>query len=431
MNNPWDIIKILESDNSRLFKEDYLSRYIVKDHTLYNPMLVKGLVYGLDSMITFGVADIPESVSDGTGQIGGTDFYVLADKLKNRELTGHAARDAIIAAMQTATSEQWNGWYRRILLKDFRAGFGINTVNKVAKGTVPVFKCMLAHSGDNKPKKITGDVVVEYKYDGVRAIVIVQNDTAVMYSRNGKLLTNFPHIEKAFSKKIFNDLVFDGEVMSEDFQALMKQIHRKEGAQTEDAYFALFDFLPLDEFREGKGTLPLIKRKELLKGFGNSEYFDDCIIVTKYDVLNIEDDSDKFKGINNKAIEEGYEGIMVKPINGLYECKRSYGWLKMKPYIELTLTVVDMEEGTGKNVGLLGALVCEGRDEGKDFSVNVGTGLSDADRKLFWEQKNAVIGQLVEIRADSISLSQTSDDLYSLRFPRFKTFRGFEPGEKL
>jgi len=431
MNNPWDIIKVLESDNSRLFKEDYLSRYIVKDHTLYNPMLVKGLVYGLDSMITFGVADIPESVSDGTGQIGGTDFYVLADKLKNRELTGHAARDAIIAAMQTATSEQWNGWYRRILLKDFRAGFGINTVNKVAKGTVPVFKCMLAHSGDNKPKKITGDVVVEYKYDGVRAIVIVQNDTAVMYSRNGKLLTNFPHIEKAFSKKIFNDLVFDGEVMSEDFQALMKQIHRKEGAQTEDAYFALFDFLPLDEFREGKGTLPLIKRKELLKGFGNSEYFDDCIIVTKYDVLNIEDDGDKFKGINNTAIEEGYEGIMVKPINGLYECKRSYGWLKMKPYIELTLTVVDMEEGTGKNVGLLGALVCEGRDEGKDFSVNVGTGLSDADRKLFWEQKNAVIGQLVEIRADSISLSQTSDDLYSLRFPRFKTFRGFEPGEKL
>ena len=53
MNNPWDIIKVLESDNSRLFKEDYLSRYIVKDQAfysaaMYNPMLVKGLVYGLD-----------------------------------------------------------------------------------------------------------------------------------------------------------------------------------------------------------------------------------------------------------------------------------------------------------------------------------------------------------------------------------------------
>lgn len=433
MDCPWDIIKVLESDNSRLFKEACLSKYIVKDNTLYNPMFVKGLIYGLDSMVTFGVGDIPEAPHDSNNGKGllDTDFYVLADKLKNRELTGHAARDAIIEAMQTATAEQWNGWYRKILTKDFRAGFGINTVNKIAKGMVPEFQCMLAHSGDNNPKKITGEVVVEYKYDGVRAIVIVQNDNAVIYSRNGKLLTNFPHIEKAFSKKIFNNLVFDGEVMSEDFQALMKQIHRKKGAQTEDAYFALFDFLPIDEFKTSGSTLPLIVRKKLLESLSNN--FDSSIRLIDYQLmdLNKPDDVVRFSAMNKEAIEKGYEGIMVKPQDGLYECKRSYGWLKMKPFIELTLAVVDMEEGTGKNVGLLGALVCEGRDEGKNFRVKVGSGLSDGDRKLFWEQKNAVIGQLVEIRADSISLSQKSENLYSLRFPRFITFRGFEPGEKL
>jgi len=421
---PWKIIQLLERDNSRLYKEDTLDDFFNTEG------LVKGLNYCLDNMITFGVADIPKSVSDGSG-LSADEFYDLADQLKNRELTGHAARDAITEVMLIATSEQWNDWYRRILLKDFRAGFGVSTVNNVRKGTIPVFKCMLAHSGDKNPKKIKGEVVVEYKYDGVRAIVIVQNDTAVMYSRNGKLLTNFPHIEKAFSKKIFNDLVFDGEVMSEDFQALMKQIHRKENAQTEDAYFALFDFLPLAEFKEGKGTLPITARKAHLNIL--SGQFNHHIRLVDYQLmdLNEPDGAVRFEAMNKEAIEKGYEGIMVKPQDGLYECKRSYGWLKMKPYIELTLTVVDMEEGTGKNVGLLGALVCEGRDEGKNFSVNVGTGLSDADRKLFWEQKNAVIGQLVEIRADSISLSQTSDDLYSLRFPRFKTFRGFEPGEKL
>jgi DNA ligase-1 len=421
---PWKIIQLLERDNSRLYKEDTLDDFFNTEG------LVKGLNYCLDNMITFGVADIPKSVSDGSG-LSADEFYDLADQLKNRELTGHAARDAITEVMLIATSEQWNDWYRRILLKDFRAGFGVSTVNNVRKGTIPVFKCMLAHSGDKNPKKIKGEVVVEYKYDGVRAIVIVQNDTAVMYSRNGKLLTNFPHIEKAFSKKIFNDLVFDGEVMSEDFQALMKQIHRKENAQTEDAYFALFDFLPLAEFKEGKGTLPITTRKAHLNIL--SGQFNHHIRLVDYQLmdLNEPDGAVRFEAMNKEAIEKGYEGIMVKPQDGLYECKRSYGWLKMKPYIELTLTVVDMEEGTGKNVGLLGALVCEGRDEGKNFSVNVGTGLSDADRKLFWEQKNAVIGQLVEIRADSISLSQTSEDLYSLRFPRFKTFRGFEPGEKL
>mgnify|MGYP003321606686 FL=1 len=270
-----------------------------------------------------------------------------------------------------------------------------------------------------------------YKYDGVRAIVIVENGNATIYSRNGKQLNNFPHIEEAFSHKMFDNLVFDGEVMSEDFQTLMKQVHRKENAQTEDAYFALFDFLPLDEFKTGRSSLPLTKRKELLRGFERSDYFKDCILLTKHTVLNIEDDADKFKAMNQEAIDKGYEGIMVKPINGAYECKRSYGWLKMKPFIEVTLKVIDVEEGTGKNEGSAGALVCEGIDEDKHIRVNVGTGLSDDLRDSIWSDIESVVGQLVEVRADAITISQDSQETYSLRFPRFKTFRGFEPGEKL
>ena len=90
-------------------------------------------------------------------------------------------------------------------------------------------------------RKIAGECFIEYKYDGVRVIAIVQNGSATLYSRNGKLLSNFPHIEAALSKPEFNGCVFDGEVMSENFQALMKQVHRKEGAQTQDAYLAVFD----------------------------------------------------------------------------------------------------------------------------------------------------------------------------------------------
>ena len=257
MNEPWKIIQQLESDNGKLFKEDVIRSNID------NQEFVAGLQLALDNMVTFGVAQVPEK-KDPTGEgITPEDFVAVVSKLENRTLTGNAARDAILVLMAKATQEQWNDWYRRILIKDFRAGFSVSTVNKAKPGTIPVFKCMLAHSGDNNPKKITGDVVVEYKYDGVRAIVIVKNGNATIYSRNGKQLTNFPHIEKAFSKKMFDNLVFDGEVMSEDFQSLMKQVHRKEGAQTEDAYFALFDFLPLDEFMTGGSTLPLDKRKSL------------------------------------------------------------------------------------------------------------------------------------------------------------------------
>ena len=85
-----------------------------------------------------------------------------------------------------------------------------------------------------------------------------------MYSRNGKLLENFPHINEALSKPEFEGIVFDGEVMSEDFQTLMRQVHRKEGAQTEDSYLAVFDMLTLEEFNEGGTTMSAIDRRDSL-----------------------------------------------------------------------------------------------------------------------------------------------------------------------
>jgi DNA ligase-1 len=137
----------------------------------------------------------------------------------------------------------------------------------------------------------------------------------------------------------------------------------------------------------------------------------------------------RFKEINESAIAGGYEGIMIKDPEAGYECKRSVAWLKQKPFIEVTLEVKNVEEGTGKNLGRLGALVCEGQDDGKSIAVNVGSGLTDDMRNSIWADTNSVIGQLVEVRADAIT--QNQDGTYSLRFPRFKGFRGFEPGEKL
>ena len=122
---------------------------------------------------------------------------------------------------------------------------------------------------------------------------------------------------------------------------------------------------------------------------------------------------------------------MVKPINGVYECKRSSLWLKVKPFIEVSLTVKDVEEGTGRNVGKLGALIVEGTDDGKFIKTNVGSGLTDDNRDKFWSSKEKLIGQVVEVRADAITQNQDAKDEYSLRFPRFLRFRGFEPGEKI
>jgi len=224
-------------------------------------------------------------------------------------------------------------------------------------------------------------------------------------------------------------MVFDGEVMSDDFQTLMREIHRKGGAKTDDAILNVFDCLTLDEFKEGGSATPLSKRKETLKSF---DFGPNISIVEDVKMDLSDDDGQKqFADYNKLCIDRGFEGIMVKPMSGTYECKKSSLWLKVKPFIEVSLKVVDTEEGTGRNVGKLGALIVEGTDDDKFIKTNVGSGLTDADRDTFWNAKDKLIGQIVEIRADAITQNQNTTDEYSLRFPRFLRFRGFEPGEKM
>ena len=428
MIDPWKIINELESNNSRLFKEDVIEK------NLSYKNFQEGLAMCLDPLVTFGVKQVPESEKNGVG-LAWIDFKKGANLLIEREKTGHAARDLIIELMNSSTNSQWNDWYRRILIKDLRCGVSEKTVNNVAKRMdlkfrVPVFSCMLAHDGAKHPKKIKGNCLVEYKYDGVRVIAIVMKGKATLYSRNGKIFHNFHHIEKALSKPEYNDIVFDGEVMSDDFQALMKQVYRKSGAKTDDAYLALFDILPLSEFNQGKSKLTSIERKKELKKL--SKTFENVIKLVDYEIINFDDKDgqDKFSIMNKEALKKGFEGLMIKPNDNYYECKRSHAWLKIKPFIEVTLKIIDIQEGTGKHAGKLGAFNVEGSDDGKFFSLSVGSGLTDDEREKYWASKDKLLGRLIEIRADAITQSIEGEN-FSLRFPRFKSFRGFEKNEKI
>jgi len=433
---PETIIAKLEADNSRLAKEAVLAEAMTEGLDEF----FEGVRWCLDKLHTFGVKQVPESDVDGQG-LSWANFSELADALYRRTLTGHAARDAIKLAMDVATRAQWNGFYRRILIKDLRCGVSEKTVNTVAKKSkkpeyaVPVFEVMLAHDGQNHESKITGKKLVEPKLDGVRVLTVVdyESRTVTMYTRNGKELVNFPHIVKAFEDNMDNwgrSYCFDGEVVSSSFQALMKEVHRKENAQAQDARLMLFDIVPLTEFKAGSSVMGQKRRSAFLrenfsKLFADSGCID--IIAQREFNLDVFTDEIEFKDYNKQAVAAGYEGIMIKDPNGKWEGKRSVAWLKQKPFIEVSLAVIETEEGTGRNVGKMGALVCEGTEDGKLIRVNVGSGFTDKDRDEFWQCK--VDGQVIEVRADAIT--QNQDGTYSLRFPRFMRFRGFKAGEKI
>ena len=443
---PQDVITKLEADNSRLAKELVLADAMHEGLDEF----FEGVKMALDPLVTFGVKQVPERNDVLSGQgLSWDNFKTLANQLINRELTGHAARDAIKLAMGVATTEQWNGFYRRILIKDLRCGVSEKTVNKVAKKfpqyAIPTFTCPLAHDSANHEKKMIGKKQVEVKLDGVRVITVIQGDTShgkfnrvEMFSRNGKQFHNFGHIIAEIEEVIKDspppyDLVLDGEVMSANFQDLMKQVHRKDGKQSDDAVLHLFDMCPLSNFQKGIWDKTQAFRSQAVKAWveQHSSILKHVQALEWEDVdLDTQQGQERFVGLNKAAVDGGYEGVMIKDPNAPYECKRTHSWLKAKPFIEVSLKVVAVEEGTGRNEGRLGAVIVEGEDDGYNYRLNCGSGFTDAQRDEYWTERDSLIGQLVEIRADARTQSQDSET-YSLRFPRFKCFRGFEAGEKI
>jgi DNA ligase-1 len=461
MRQPWDIIKDLESDNSRLYKEDILNT----EATAINDEFFNGVKLALDPMIMFGVKAVLTKTAGGSG-LSWNGFKQLTDALSSRQLTGNAAIAAVTYARMTATEDQWNNWYRRILIKDLQCGVSEKTINKVLKNAnlpqyaIPVFTCQLAFDSIQHEGKVAGKKLIECKLDGVRVITIVYPTGQVdQYSRNGKELTNFTVVKEQFEKhaKLFHEpMVLDGEIMSESFQDLMKQVRRKKDVETQDAVLHLFDILPLREFQNGKSTLTQTQRSaNLLTWYNQIAEHIPCIEVVGQELVDLDtiDGQARYKEINTIAIEGGYEGIMVKDPDAIYECDRTVAWLKLKPFIEVSLKIVDSNEGEGEFIGTLGALVCEGTEDGTLIRVNVGGGFTIQQRAQLWatitqqpvtwvkkkgkkiittiEQPTdvTIIGQVVEVRADSIT--QNQDGTYSLRFPRFLRYRGFEANEKL
>jgi DNA ligase-1 len=193
----------------------------------------------------------------------------------------------------------------------------------------------------------------------------------------------------------------------------------------------VFDIIPLDSFQEGHYNAQQCKRLDILEASRSRFDATDCLRLM--DGITVDLDTAEGHDIMNRyaqdAVANGFEGIMIKDLSAPYECKRSSFWMKWKPTITVDLNIVGFEEGTGRNVGRLGAIICEGEDNERNILVNVGTGLSDSNRDEYWTARDQLLGRVIEVEADAVT--QNQDGSYSLRFPRFVRFRGFEPGEKL
>jgi DNA ligase-1 len=451
MSASW-IAKLNESDG-RLHKEDVLKQALsaAKLGSVNAQRFLTLLKVCYNPYVTFGVRQVPDILFEDGNEVDSEnpweEFELLLKELGQRGLTGNAARDAIEEMSQRFDSVEWNKFCAPLIRRDMRAGISSTTINKICKGTdyeIPIFGCQLATNSEGRPE-MKGTKRLEPKLDGVRVLmVVIYNDfgevLTTCYSRNGKVFENFIHIEEQVSENftkivrasgkakdetraLTEGFVFDGEVIGNSFQELMRQARRKENVQADDSVFNIFDVIPLQDFRRGHWNAQLKKRIALLEAI--RPVINEMPNVELLPHITV--DLDTFEGKSQLEryakdnVNAGFEGIMIKDLDAPYECKRNTFWMKWKPTITVDLEVVGVEEGTGRNVGRLGALVCSGVDDGKTITVNVGSGFSDADRDNLWRDRNLVTGRTVEILCDVIT--QNRDGTYSLRFPRFVRFR--------
>ena len=441
MSASW-INKLNESD-SRLHKEDVIKQAL-EASVLGSTNAINFLSFVkacYNPYVTFGVRQVPDTVGIADAENPWEEFNELMLQLSQRRLTGHAARDAIQEMAERFDSSEWNTFLAPVLRRDLRAGISDKTVNKICKKTdyeIPIFGCQLATNSEGRPE-MKGTKRLEPKLDGVRVLLmVIPSDfgdvTTICFSRNGKQFDNFGHIEdqvrnnwikiaRGHQNALINGFVLDGEVIGNTFQELMRQARRKTDVQADDSVFNIFDIIPLSDFREGHWNAQLHKRINILEHIRHVVDTMPNVELLPHIMVDLDTAAgkDQLERYAKDNVNAGFEGIMIKELGAPYICKRSTDWMKWKPTLTVDLEVVGVEEGTGRNLGRLGALVCHGVDDGKEITVNVGSGFSDVDRDDYWTNRNLVIGRTAEVLCDVIT--QNQDGTYSLRFPRFVRFR--------
>lgn len=341
------------------------------------------------------------------------EFMSLLNKLEKREITGNAAKDEVQNFLKDCNEEQ-QLWYSRVLRKDLKAGFSVNTAAKFFP--IPIFDVMLATDGKKCKKMneiISGGVWSSPKLDGYRCLAVVTRGSVTLYSRNGSVYKNFPAIEESLSKMYPNeDVVLDGEIMSDDFQSMQQTaFSSKSGKSVGDVKFHVFDCIPSKEWKDGKFTTIKSERYSQLEVL--SKGFESNIVLVEQELV---DTVDKVLKLEQTYMALGYEGVMVIPDIPYYKGRKSNKLMKFKTMLSQDCEVIGFYEGkTGtKHEGRMGGLVIR-QENGKECEC--GSGFSDEDRDYMWNNQDEFLGRLAEIKYQEL----TNHDI--LRFPIFMRWR--------
>jgi hypothetical protein len=418
-----EFLNSLAENASRNFKIDQLNTQ--SD----NETLREVIRLALDPFTQFYQRKIPEYTTDSKLSRSLDQAMLALYDLKERVVTGNAAIEYLRMLLSTVSADDAKV-LERIISKDLKCGVDVSTANKVWSHLIPEYPCMLCSPFEQKlVDKIKFPAYAQMKMDGMRFNAIVRDGKVEFRSRNGKQILLLGNLEAEFAALAGNiDCVFDGEllVMLEgDHQFADRQtgngilnkankgtISAKEAALV---HATVWDLIPYVQFIDGYCQTPYSKRYSTLQAIIAKQKADGKKIwnVTSTIVETLEEAQEIFQGY----LAEGFEGIILKDGAGVWEDKRSKTQIKFKGELECDLKIVAVEEGKGKAVGMLGAIICESADA--IVKVNVGSGFNDAQRKQYWKEN--IVDKIVAVKYNSRIKNKAGEE--SLFLPVFIELR--------
>lgn len=406
------IFETLSENPSRNFKIDFLSN-------LSNDNVLRKIVFlALDPFTQFYIRKIPKYTPAKPNQADSLDSVLDSlSMLSSRQVTGNAGIDYLTKLLSSLVEDDAKV-IERIIKKDLACGVSVATVNSVWKNLIPEFPVMLCSVFEQKlVDKISFPAIVQRKEDGMRVNAIVRNNTCEFRSRNGKQIELLGELEQEFiALANGSDVVFDGELLVvKEGKILDRQLGNgilnkanKGTIKLEEAKMVnatIWDMIPYESFTQEICKTPYSSRFDDLSNRISNSVSEKISLVETHFV----DSYSEAKIIFERYLEDGFEGIILKDSNGIWENKRAKHQIKFKAELDCDLKIVGVQEGTGKYEGLLGAIICESSDG--LLKVSVGSGFTDEQRKEL--SKENLLDKIVTIKYNNkISNKDGSNSLF-------------------
>jgi DNA ligase-1 len=421
----FDVIERIAQTSSKKGKEA-----LIQEHA-HDEEFKWVLKAALDPSVTYYIAKLDVLAKGKEGFTALT--WKLLDRLARREVTGKEALNLVQGAAYGMTDKSAQ-LLKRIILKDFRAGFSESTVNKAIPGLIPVFpymRCCLPKDAKLKNFDWAAGAFSQLKADGMFANLHVGND-AQLHSRQGSVfpMGQFEELAWAARRTFPADHQMHGELLVlRDGTLLPREVSNGilnsvlQGgvfASGDTSQYVVWDMIPLRvAVSKGKYEAPYAERfgnlaERVFRSAGLSEALPIQVIETRR-VHSLEGAYVHYR----ELLAQGKEGTVLKDASAIWMDGTSKYQVKLKLEADCDLIIVGFNPGEGKNEATFGSVIVRTADSKLEVSVS---GFKDEVRRQIHERRDQLLGTVMTVRANSI-MPANDEGVHSLFLPRFVELR--------